>query len=435
MSRLLIRGGRVLDPTQKHDGIADVLIEAGRISQIGVDLPAGEARIFDATGMWVMPGLIDAHVHLRTPGETHKETVATGTAAAAAGGFTTVICMPNTKPPLDDPIVLEWLAYKVEREGVIRVHPAAAISIGLEGKQLTPMVALRDAGAVAFTDDGRPVSDAALMLSALRMAAALQRPIMIHAEETALSRTGAMHHGLIADAVGLPGIPDTAESVMVARDLLLAERTGAHVHVLHVSAEQTVSLIRWAKSRGIRVTAEVTPHHLLLCDEDVAAAGFHPNWKMNPPLRSAADRAALLEGLLDGTIDIIATDHAPHHVDDKSVPFQQAAFGIVGLETAVGLILDAMVPKLLPPLRFVELMSTTPARIFGLPGGTLAPGSPADITIVDPNLEWTVDPDGFFSVSRNTPFAGRRLKGKVVATFVAGQPVFQLQQHATGDSK
>lgn len=424
MSRILIRGGRVLDPSQNLDGIVDVLIEGERVVQVGENLPAGDAQIIDATGLWVVPGLIDVHVHLRTPGETHKETIASGTRAAAAGGFTTVVCMPNTRPPLDNPIVVEWLQHKVAQEGLVRVRVAAAITQGLEGRQLSPMLALRNAGVVAYTDDGRPVSDAGLMLRALQMAAQLELPLLIHAEELSLSGQGAMHQGPVADAAGIPGIPSTAESVMVARDLLLAEQTGAHIHILHVSAEQTASLIRWGKSRGIKVTAEVSPHHLLLCDEDVADSGFDPDWKMNPPLRSAADRDALLEALLDGTIDIIATDHAPHHRDDKEVPFQQAAFGIVGLETAFSLLLDALVPGRLTPLKLVELMSTKPARIFKLDGGSLAPGSPADVAIIDPNHQWTVDPSAFLSASQNTPFAGRRLKGKVVGTLVGGRVVY-----------
>ncbi|HEY8449402.1 MAG TPA: dihydroorotase [Bacillota bacterium] len=428
MQRLLIRGGRVLDPSQRLDRVTDLLVVDGKIAHIGDALDAEGIEGIDARGLWVVPGLIDTHVHLRTPGETHKETLESGSAAAAAGGFTTVVCMPNTRPPLDDVIRVEWLAERAARSACVRVRIAAAISEGLDGQRLAPLGALHEAGAVAFTDDGRPVADAALMRRALELAASLDVPVLIHAEEPALSRGGAMHEGPVADAAGMPGIPAAAEAVMVARDLLLAEQTGAHLHVLHVSAEQTVSLIRWAKARGIRVTAEVTPHHLLLTDEDVAASGFDPNWKMNPPLRSAADRQALVAGLLDGTLDWIATDHAPHHPDDKTVPFPEAAFGIVGLETAAALILDAFVPAQLEPLRFVELLSTAPARGLGLRGGTLAPGAPADITLIDPEQVWTVDPTAFRSAARNTPFAGRRLRGRVVRTIVGGRTVFAWPQ-------
>ncbi|HEY8393645.1 MAG TPA: dihydroorotase [Thermaerobacter sp.] len=436
--KVLIRGGRVIDPAQGLDGVCDVLLAGGRVEAIGEGLgdgllagPAETAtdpglEVIDARGLWVVPGLIDVHVHLRTPGETHKETLATGTAAAAAGGFTSVICMPNTRPPLDDPIRVEWLRMKAEREALVRVYPAAAATQGLAGEHLTPYGALREAGAVAVTDDGRPIARAGLMRRVLEYAAAHGLPVLVHAEEPELSAGGAMHEGAVAAAAGMPGIPDTAESVMVARDLLLAERAGAHLHVLHVSAESTASLIRWAKARGVRVTAEVTPHHLLLCDEDVAAAGFDPNWKMNPPLRSAADREALLEAVLDGTIDLIATDHAPHHASDKDLPFPEASFGIVGLETAVGLLLDAFVPDIISPARLVELLSLRPAQVFGLPGGTLRPGAPADVTLIDPDCQWVIDPAGFQSLGRNTPFAGRRVRGRVVRTLVGGRTVYEL---------
>jgi len=436
-TKVLIQGGRVIDPAQGLDRVCDVLLAGGRVEAVGEGLgdelirrgAAGAdpgVEVIDARGLWVLPGLIDAHVHLRTPGETHKETLATGTAAAAAGGFTSVVCMPNTRPPLDDPIRVEWLRMKAEREALVRVYPAAAATEGLAGERLAPYGALRAAGAVAVTDDGRPIARAGVMRRVLEYAAAHGLPVLVHAEEPELSAGGAMHEGPVAAAAGMPGIPDTAESVMVARDVLLAERAGAHLHILHVSAENTVSLIRWAKARGVRVTAEVTPHHLLLCDEDVAAAGFDPNWKMNPPLRSAADREALLEAVADGTIDFIATDHAPHHAEDKDLPFPEASFGIVGLETAVALLLDAFVPGIISPSRLVELLSLRPARVFGLPGGTLRPGAPGDVTLIDPHQEWVIDPADFRSLGRNTPFAGRRVRGRVVRTLVGGRTVFQL---------
>lgn len=413
----------MIDPSQEFEGVADLRIRDGRVAELGPDLDPGDAEVIDAAGLWVVPGLVDPHVHLRVPGEEHKETLATGGAAAAAGGFTTVVCMPNTCPPLDDAIRVEWLRLKARAAAPVRVEVAAAVTRGLEGSELTSFADLRRAGAVAFTDDGRPVADAGLMRRALLEAGALGLPVLVHAEEPALSG-GAMHEGAVAAAAGMPGVPAAAETVIVARDLLLAGETGAHVHILHVSAEATVALIRWAKDRGVRVTAEVTPHHLLLTDEDVAAAGFDPNWKMNPPLRSERDRQALVQGLADGTIDVIATDHAPHHRDDKDLPFPQAAFGVVGLETAAALVLDAFVPGVLSPRRFVEAMATAPARLFGLRAGSLRPGMPADVAVIDPDAAWTIDPRRFLSRSRNTPFAGRRVRGRVVLTLVGGRRVF-----------
>ncbi|MFO7245709.1 MAG: dihydroorotase [Bacillota bacterium] len=426
MEHLLIRGGLVIDPSQDLEDVLDVRIRGGRVAELGRDLDPGGAQVVDAAGLWVTPGLVDAHVHLRVPGETHKEDLASGGAAAAAGGFTTVVCMPNTRPPLDDVIRVEWLRWKAQEQSPVRVHVAAALSRGLEGTELTAFAELKAAGAVAVTDDGRPVADAGLMRRALVEAAAVDLPVLVHAEEPALSG-GAMHEGAVSAAAGMPGIPAAAEAVMVARDLLLAEALGARVHILHVSARQTVDLIRWAKDRGIRVTAEVTPHHLLLTDEDVAASGFDGDWKMNPPLRSEDDRQALMEALADGTVDIIATDHAPHHRDDKDLPFPEAAFGVVGLETAVAVVLDAMVPGVLSPRRFVEALSTGPAQVLGLEAGSLRPGMPADVTLIDPNREWIIDPARFRSRSRNTPFAGRRVRGRVVRTLVGGRTVFCLE--------
>ena len=487
MTRLWIRGGRVIDPSQGLDGPGDVVIEAGRIVYAGAPLPNAEAvarvtvpggsappspsdepapaaptaggigtgrapgadgdgrparaaavapagstgaspsvHVLDARGLWVVPGLIDPHVHLRTPGETHKETLATGGAAAAAGGFTAVACMPNTRPPLDDAIRVEWLAMKAAAEAPVRVHVVAAATRGLAGDEPAPYGALKAAGAVAVTDDGRPIARAGVMARVLEGAAAAGLPVLVHAEEPELSAGGAMHAGAVAAAAGMPGIPDTAETVMVARDLLLAERAGARLHVLHASAAATLDLVRWGKARGIPVTVEVTPHHLLLCDEDVAAAGFHPHWKMNPPLRSRRDREALLEAVADGTVDAIATDHAPHHALDKDAPFPEAAFGVVGLETALGLLLTHLVPDPLPPARLVQLMSTGPARVLGVPGGTLRPGAAADVTLIDPGHRWVVEPERFASLGRNTPFAGWNLRGRAVCTLVGGRAVFRL---------
>ncbi|QIA27831.1 dihydroorotase [Thermaerobacter sp. PB12/4term] len=454
--RLWIRGGRLIDPSQGLDGPGDLVIAGGRIAYAGPPLPGAPAaaraakgfpgtgggaaaggpgepdpggaglQVLDARGLWVVPGLIDPHVHLRTPGETHKETLATGGAAAAAGGFTAVACMPNTRPPLDDAIRVEWLAMKAAAEAAVRVYVVAAATRGLAGDEPAPYAALKAAGAVAVSDDGRPIARAGVMARVLEGAAAAGLPVLVHAEEPELSAGGAMHAGAVAAAAGMPGIPATAEAVMVARDLLLAEQAGARLHVLHASAAVTLDLVRWGKARGIPVTVEVTPHHLLLCDEDVAEAGFHPHWKMNPPLRSRRDREALLEAVADGTVDAIATDHAPHHGMDKDCPFPEAAFGVVGLETALGLLLTHLVPRPLSPARLVELMAAGPARILGLPGGTLQPGVPADVTLIDPQRRWVVDPEQFASLGRNTPFAGWALRGRAVCTLVGGRVVFRL---------
>ena len=427
MSALVIRGGRVIDPAGSVDAVQDVLIEHGKIARVGNRLtaPQGSTEI-DAAGKWVCPGFIDMHVHLREPGHEYKETVATGTRAAAAGGFTAVCCMANTQPVNDNRAVTDYIRAKADSEGVVRVYPIGAVSRGLEGKELAELAELAEAGCVAFSDDGRCVMNAELYRRAMEYTLPFGAPVISHAEDHTLSRGGCMNEGVVSTELGLRGIPAAAEDVMVARDIVLAELTGAHVHIAHLSTAGAVRLVRDAKSRGVRVTAEVTPHHLLLTDQAVKDSGYDASTKMNPPLRSEADRRAMVEALRDGTIDAIATDHAPHTVDDKKVEYEAAAFGVVGLETAVSLCLDRLVASgLLPLTRLVALLSTGPARVFGLPGGTLAPGAPADVTVLDLERPRKVDPARFQSKGRNTPFAGWTLKGGAVMTIVGGSVVWK----------
>ncbi|HEY3248564.1 MAG TPA: dihydroorotase [bacterium] len=417
---LLITGGRVVDPAGALDRMADVLIEGGRIRDVATGISAEGRRVLDADGLVVVPGLIDLHAHLRDPGQTHKEDIASGTLAAVRGGFTSIACMANTVPPIDHPTVVEYVRSVAAKSAACRVYPIGAITKGLAGQELALIGGLAAAGVVAISDDGAAVADAGLLRRAMTYAAMYGLPVMEHCEDRALSDAGVMHEGTWSSVLGLHGIPAVAEDTVVARDLLLAESTGAHLHVLHVSTAGSVKLIREAKRRGMRVTAEVTPHHLLLTDE--AVAGFDANFKMNPPLRSRGDVAALREALTDGTIDAIATDHAPHTVEEKTVEFDAAPFGVSGLETAVGLMLTFLVRAGgldLPTL--VQLMSTGPATILGLPSGRLAPGAPADLTLLDLDRAWTVDPQTFASKSRNTPFTGWNLIGKAVGTIVGGE--------------
>ncbi|MEE2777038.1 MAG: dihydroorotase [Acidobacteriota bacterium] len=420
---LLLRGGRVVDPSQGLDGAFDVLVEGGLVSAVGQDLdvPAG-TEVIDADGQVVTPGLIDIHVHLREPGQEYKETVETGTRAAAAGGFTAVACMANTDPVNDSPSVTEHILSQAARAGFARVYPVAAISKGLKGKELTEMGQLCAAGAVAFSDDGLPVESPELMRRALSYARHFGVPLVQHAQDLDLSGDGAMHEGEWSTKIGMPAIPAAAEDVMVARDIELVALTGGRYHVQHLSSRRSLDLIREAKARGLAVTCEVSPHHLLLTDQAVYESGLDPGFKMNPPLRSTADREALVAGLADGSIDAIATDHAPHHPDEKLVPFGEAPFGVVGLETAVGLCLDRLVRAGVIGLpKLIDLLSCRAAVIMGLAGGTLAPGSPADITVLDLEAEWTVAADHFESKSRNTPFGGWSGKGAPVMTIVGGE--------------
>ena len=425
MKPVVIRGGRVIDPSQGHDAVADLLMADGRIAGLGQGLgvPDG-AEIVDARGKVVAPGLIDLHVHLREPGREDVETVATGARAAAAGGFTAVCPMPNTDPVTDNQAAVGFIVKQAQAAGAARVYPIAAISLGQKGQQLAEFGELVGAGAVAVSDDGHPVVSSHLMRMALAYARTFDIPVADHCEDPTLKANGVMHEGLVSTRLGLRGIPAAAEEIMVARNLLLAELTGGHIHLCHMSTRGSVELIRRAKEKGVRVTAEVTPHHLTLTDE--ACEGYNTNAKMNPPLREVADVAALRAGLKDGTIDLIATDHAPHHYDDKEREFDDAPFGIIGLETALGLGITELVRGgVLTLAELIDRMSTAPARAFHLPGGSLKRGGPGDVVIFDPEARWRVDPDRFYSKSRNTPFAGRELAGRVVRTFVAGLTVFR----------
>ncbi|HBL15578.1 MAG TPA: dihydroorotase [Elusimicrobia bacterium] len=420
---LLIRQGRVVDPASRIDGVQDVLVVDGRIGTVGPGLRAPQGtQVIDAAGKVVCPGFIDIHVHLREPGFEYKETVASGTRAAAAGGFTAVACMANTVPVNDNRAVTDYILAKARVEGVVRVYAIGAVTRGLRGEQLAEMAEQAEAGCVAFSDDGRCVMNAALYRRAMEYALPFGTPLISHAEDCHLAHGGVMHEGFVSTDLGLTGQPAAAEDVMVARDIVLAELTGAHVHIAHLSTAGAVRLVRDGKARGVRVTAEVTPHHLLLTDE--AVRDYDPNTKMQPPLRSNRDVEAVLEGLLDGTIDCVATDHAPHALSEKEGEFAEAASGVVGLETAVPLLLDRLVrPGRLDLSTFVARMSSGPARVLGLPGGSLAPGAAADITILDLERPFTVDPAAFHSRSRNTPFRGVTGTGAPIMTIVGGTVV------------
>jgi dihydroorotase len=427
MKRLL-KGGRVVDPANGRDGTYDVLLDGARILKVGRDLPVdGATAVVEIpSGLVVCPGLIDMHVHLREPGQEHKETIATGTAAAVAGGFTAVACMPNTDPVNDNAGVTEFVLKRAADANLARVYPIGAVSRGQKGEQLADIAELKQAGCVAISDDGRPVATALLMRRALEYASMFDLPVIEHCEEQTLKGEGVAHEGFQASALGLRGIPGAAESIMALRDVALAELTGGAVHIAHMSARQTLDAVRWGRSRGARVTCEVTPHHFVLTDEMLAApVPYDTNVKMNPPLREAADRDAMVHGLADGSIDVIATDHAPHHYDEKQVEFDHAPFGITGLETAVSLCFDRLVHRGVIALnRLIELLSVNPARILRVPGGALTEGAPADVTILAPDLAVTVSAASMRSKSRNTPFDGWSLRGGVAATIVGGRAVF-----------
>jgi len=418
---IIIKNGRVIDPG-RINGPADVLIENGKIAAVGPGLksPAG-AAVIDAAGRWVLPGFVDLHVHFREPGFEYKETIATGAAAAVAGGFTSVCCMPNTQPVNDNQSVTEFILDKARVAGLAHVFPIGAITKGSEGKELAEFGDLRAAGCVAVSDDGKPVMNGMVMRRALEYARAFDLPVVDHCECTHLSEGGCMHEGQVATEMGLHGIPSASEDVMVARNLALAELTGGRLHLAHLSTAGSVRMVREAKARGIRVTAEACPHHFLLTEE--AVREFNTNAKMNPPLRSRKDVEAVKAGLKDGTIDVIATDHAPHAAFEKEREFDYAPFGIVGLETAWGLALVLVEEGVLTVEQVVSALTIQPARAFGLAKGTLAVGADADVTIVDPEAQWVVDPGQFKSKGRNTPFAGWKLKGRVVSTLVGGRVV------------
>lgn len=421
---ILIRGGRVIDPSRNSDGIADVYLQDGKVVSVGRNIVGEDgAQIIDATGRVVAPGLIDLHVHLREPGQEDRETVATGAMAAAAGGFTAVCAMPNTDPVLDNQGAIGFVISQAQKAGKARVYPIGTVSLGQNGETLSEFGELVGAGAVAVSDDGRPVMTSHMMRTALEYARTFGIPVADHCEDMSLAHGGSMHEGIVSTRLGLKGIPSAAEEIMVARDIILAQLTGGHVHLCHMSTRGSVDLIRRAKEKGIKVTAEATPHHFTLTHE--ACEGYDTNAKMNPPLREAEDREAIRQGLKDGTIDVIATDHAPHHYDAKEREFDEAPNGIVGLETAFGLTMSELVLSgLLTLPELVYRMSTLPARLFRLPGGSLAVGAPADVVILDPAVQWTVEPGAFFSKSRNTPFAGRTLTGRADLTIVRGRVVY-----------
>jgi dihydroorotase len=428
---LLLRGGRVIDPSLGRDERADVLLQDGLVVDVGAGFgDPDDAVVLDVAGLVVSPGLIDLHVHLREPGQEHKETIATGARAAAAGGFTAVCSMPNTDPPVDDPAAVGYVRAAGLRAGAARVYPCGAVSLGQKGERLTEIGEMISAGAVAITDDGRPVATAGLMRLALEYARTFGIPVASHCEDVTLSRGGSMNEGLVSTRLGLTGIPNAAEDIGIARDLLLAELTGGRLHVQHVSTRAGVAMIRAAKERGLPVTAEAAPHHFTLTEE--AVDSYRTDAKVNPPLRAAADRAAVIEGVGDGTLDVIATDHAPHHYDEKEQAFEDAPFGLVGLETALALGITELVEKGVLDLPTLLLrMSTAPARAFNLPGGSLVPGAAADVTILDPAWEWTIDPGCFLSKSRNTPFAGRTVRGRAVYTIVGGRIVHDASAERT----
>jgi len=427
MKRLL-RGGHLVDPMQGIDGVRDVLLDGGRVIAVGPDLDVGpEVEVFEVpAGAIVAPGFIDMHVHLREPGQEHKETIATGTAAAAAGGFTAVACMPNTDPVNDSASVTQAIVEKAAADGRVRVYPIGAVSKGMKGETLAEIADMRAAGCVAISDDGRPVTTAILMRRALEYAGMLSIPVIDHCEEPTLKGEGVAHEGYVASVLGLRGIPAASESIIAERDIALAEMTGSPLHLAHLSTRQALRAVRSAKARGIKVTCEVTPHHFALTDERLMAPlAYDTNLKMNPPLRERADLEALLLGLRDGAVDVIATDHAPHQADEKHVEFDRAPFGIIGLETAVPLALDRLYHAgIVTMRRLVQLLSANPARILSVPGGTLRPDRPADITILAPDVTSTVDVARSRSRSRNSPFHGWTLRGAVAATIVGGETVF-----------
>ena len=422
--KIILKGGHVVDPQRGINGVADVVIANGRIAAVGKQVSVDDAAVVEVPRGWVVsPGLIDMHVHLREPGQEHKETIASGSAAAVAGGFTAVACMPNTEPVNDQAALTELILRKAAVARLARVYPIGAVSRGSKGEQLADIGELRRAGCVAVSDDGQPVATALLMRRALEYAGMFDMPVIDHCEDLSLKADGVAHEGFHASRLGLRGIPSAAETVMVERDITLAEMVGAPVHIAHISVRGALRAVRNGKTRGVRVTCEVTPHHFVLTDE--ALEGYDTNVKMNPPLRDAADRDALIEGLADGSVDAIASDHAPHHYDEKLVEFDRAPFGIIGLETAVALTFDRLVHTGALSLgRMIELLSCNPAKILNVPGGTLADGSPADITMLVPDMPTTIAAGTMRSKSRNTPFDGWALRGGVGATMVAGRFVY-----------
>jgi dihydroorotase len=427
MSSLLITNGRVVDPSQELDAKLDILIEDGVITRVDKRIKSN-AAVLDAAGLVVAPGFIDLHTHLREPGQEHKETIRTGTNAAVAGGFTAVCAMANTLPPNDERAVTEMIIAESARNGACRVYPIGAVSKGLKGEALAELADLRAAGCVAVSDDGKPVFNAQLMRRALEYCSMLGIPVVAHEEDANLSDGGVMHEGYYSTLLGMGAIPAASEETLVARDVILARTTGAQLHIAHLSTAGAVEAIRAARAQGVRVTCEVTPHHIALTDE--AVQSFSTNLKMNPPLRSAAHRDAVIAAIADGTVDAIATDHAPHHFDEKNVEFDLAPFGVIGLETAFGVCCTHLLATgVIGLARLIDLFSCGPARVFNLDGGTLAAGSLGDVTLLDPEARWTVPPT-FVSMSSNSPFPGAKLQGRPVATIVGGSVRYDLRATA-----
>ena len=423
MPPLLIQNGRVIDPAQDMDRVTNLLVADGRVAAYDAR-PTGNETVIDAAGKIVSPGLIDMHVHLREPGFEEDETIDSGTAAALAGGFTSIACIPNTDPPIDSQAAVEFVRDRAQKADHCNVLVVACVSKNREGKELAEIGQLVEAGAVAFSDDGSPVSDAELMRRAFQYCLMFDKPVLSHAEIRELTQQGVMHEGLVSLVLGLPGIPAAAEDVMISRDVALAEATGGRLHVMHVSTAGGIDVLRRAKSRGVRVTAEATPHHFTLTDECLRA--FDANFKMSPPLRGREHVDAVIAGLADGTIDAVASDHAPHAREKKMQELDQAPFGVVGLETSLGLVVAKLIePGHLDWPAAIRKMSLNPARILGIPKGTLAIGADADVTIIDPKARWTLDPAQFRSKSANTPFAGMELTGRAEVVIVGGRVKYQ----------
>lgn len=421
---ILIKGGRILDPSQQLDRVMDLLLVDGKVSQIEESIDTDADRVVDACGMYVMPGLIDMHVHLREPGFEHKETIRTGGMAAARGGFTTICPMPNTKPATDNPERVSFVVQKAAEEAPVHVLPVGAVTLGQQGEELTDIAGMAAAGAIAISEDGKSVMNAALYREAMKRAAEKDVLVMAHCEDKNLVGRGALNAGKIAEENGVEGISNAVEDVITARDILLAKETGARLHLCHCSTKDSARMVKEAKEEGLTVTGEVCPHHFALTEEDIVPGDT--NFKMNPPLRRQEDRQALKEGLRDGIFDVIATDHAPHHVDEKKKPMAEAPFGIVGSETAVALTITCLVEEgYLTPYQMAEKMSTNPARILKLDRGSLKVGKAADVTLIDPEAEYVIDASLFASKGKNTPFHGRKVKGKVRMTIVDGTIVYE----------
>jgi len=425
-SPVLIKGGRLVDPSRRLDQVLDLLLKDGVVARVDEKIsPPKGAEIVDAAGLVVAPGFVDLHVHLREPGFEYKETIASGTAAAAAGGFTTVCAMANTDPVSDDAPTVAFVVRRARETGFVRVFPIGAVSKGLRGAELAEIGSMKAEGIVALSDDGKPVADGGVLRRALEYASMFDLPVVVHEEDPTLVRGGVMNEGWASTRLGLAGWPAAAEATMVARDVQIAALVGARLHVAHVSTRESLDAIRSARRKGVGVSCEATPHHLTLTDEEVVRSGYDTRFKMNPPLRSDADRQALVAALSDGTIDCVATDHAPHHADEKALEFADAPFGVTGLETALPVLIDALlVPRHLSLTRLVEVLSTAPARLFGLPYGTLAEGAPGDVVLFSTTRSTAVTPDGFLSKSRNSPWIARTLKGRVERTWVGGREVW-----------